>query len=88
MGEASRKVEGGKMVKVEVAEGDVDVTGDFFMHPEEGVGSLEDVVAENLGCDAGEIQDALTDHLESAGVDLLGVSARDVAELAVEARDG
>lgn len=87
MGEASRKVEGGKMAKVEVEDGDVDVTGDFFMHPEEEVGSLEDVVADHLGSDAEEMETALESFLESEHIDLLGVSAGDIAELAVEARD-
>lgn len=74
------------MVKVRVDDGDVKVTGDFFMHPEEEVDSVEDVVADHVDGDVEEIERAVEDYLETYGVDLLGVSAEDVAELAVEAR--
>lgn len=86
MPEASRKVEGGKMVKVSVEDDDVYVTGDFFMHPEEEVESVEDVVADNLADGVDELEDAVRSYLDGNDVELLGVSPRDIAELAREAR--
>lgn len=86
MPEASRKVEGGKMVKLSVEDDRVSVTGDFFMHPEEEVAGVEDVVAEHVDAEVDEIEEAVEGYLSGNDVELLGVSTRDIAELAVEAR--
>ncbi len=74
------------MVKVSVEDGSVSVIGDFFMHPEEEVEGIEDVVAENIDREVDEVEEALRSYLEVNDVDLLGVSPMDIAELAKEAR--
>ncbi|MFB6282309.1 MAG: hypothetical protein ABEK59_00020 [Halobacteria archaeon] len=83
----SRKVSGGKYVEVEVSDGDVEVYGDFFMHPENEIEGIEDVLEERLETDAEEIEEGLQVYLEENDVELLGADPGDVAELTVKARD-
>lgn len=82
---ASRKVEDGKLVEVRVGD-NIQVLGDFFMHPEERIGDLEKVVAESIEEDADVIQDNVERFLREEEIELLGVDERDLAEVAVEAR--
>ncbi len=86
MTEATRKVDNGKLVKVRVDD-EVRVLGDFFMHPEEEIETLERVVEENMEADADTLTKAVESFLREESVELLGVGPRDVAETAVEARD-
>jgi len=85
MTEATRKVEGGKLVRVQVEDG-VRVLGDFFMHPEEEIEALERVVEEDIDADAEGLTEAVEGFLSEEDIELLGVE-RDIAETAVEARD-
>lgn len=87
MTEASKKVDGGKLVKVRVDRDGVRILGDFFVHPEEEIDGLESVVEEYVDEEPEEIADAVEGFLREEGVELLGFSARDVAETAVKARD-
>jgi len=86
MTEATRKVEGGKLVRVQVEDG-VRVLGDFFMHPEEEIEALERVVEEDIDADAEGLTEAVEGFLSEEDIELLGVEPRDIAETAVEARD-
>lgn len=84
MSEAKRKVEGGKLVKVRVDD-DVRILGDFFVHPEESIDGLEEVVERSID----EGVDALADEIEmftrSEDIELLGFDAQVLAEVAKEA---
>ncbi|MDY7081161.1 MAG: hypothetical protein SXQ77_01835 [Halobacteria archaeon] len=89
MGEVSRKVEGGKLVKIRVDtdNGDgVTILGDFFMHPEDRVEGLEKVVLEKVDSDVDEIEEAVRGYISEEDVELVGISSRDIAEVVVEAR--
>ena len=83
---ASRKVTGGKYLEVEVRSGEVEIYGDFFMHPESEIDNVETLVSEKLNDDVDGIEEAINEFMDDCGVELHGASARDVAELAVEAR--
>ena len=72
------------MVKVRVDD-DVVVTGDFFMHPEEEVEAVEELLSEHVDDTVEEIEEGVRRYLDANDIELLGVSARDLAELTVEA---
>jgi hypothetical protein len=90
MREASRKVEGGKLVKLRMDEETRKVTilGDFFLHPEESISELEglfsaaspSVPREVLLKDLGSL-------LKKLDVQLIGFSPRDLVDLYVEVRE-
>ncbi len=81
------KVTGGKMLRAwaEIADGRltrVRVTGDFFLHPEETIEAVESSLE---GVNA-RMEDVLRVILASLGdADLIGASARDVAEVVLAA---
>lgn len=88
MGEASRKVEDGKLVRVRVDDdGSVSVTGDFFLHPEEAIEGLEDALADVAGSHPSTVVAVVQGYLDEADAELLGADADDLAELLLEARD-
>ncbi len=87
---ATTKVTGGKLLRVKCdvesgASGNVlsavSITGDFFMHPEDGVVQLEGAL---LGADRdapiGEYVSRLNDVIVPGGFELIGFSASDVAQ--------
>lgn len=83
---ATTKVAGGKLlrVKADVDGGAVtraELTGDFFLHPEDGVDALERVL---IGVDVGAAVEAIEERLHDAamrdGLTLVGFEVRDVAQ--------
>ncbi len=91
---ATRKVTGGKLlrVKCDVADGvlrGVSLTGDFFMHPEEGVSELEGALnGMSNEAPVGEFVSKLNDLVHGRGFELVGFNVSDVAETLVEAIRG
>ncbi|MBS7624996.1 hypothetical protein KEJ29_05410 [Candidatus Bathyarchaeota archaeon] len=86
---AEYKVEGGKLIKVQVSKrGEkidfVRITGDFFMHPEELIEDLEKAL---VGCPLDEkvIAEAIRCFVRDKGVVLLGVSPEDFARCIIRA---
>jgi lipoate-protein ligase A len=80
----SRKVKGGKLVKVTVrSEGgriaEVRITGDFFAHPEEG---LEQVERELRGATVSEVRKTV--ESATGGVTLVGLKREDIIEMVEE----
>lgn len=80
------KVAGGKLVRVKA---DVDggvlrgvgITGDFFMHPEDGVTELEAaLVGLPADADVGVYVAKLNDVVHARGFELIGFGASDVAQ--------
>lgn len=91
---ATRKVPGGKLlrVKCDVVNGvlsGVSLTGDFFMHPEDGVSELENALnGMSNEAPVGEYVSKLNDLVHERGFELVGFSVSDVAETLVEAVRG
>ncbi len=89
-GQATCKVEGGKLVNVEVFYNDtiekVKVTGDFFIHPEEG---LEDVEQALAGVDICSSADGMTNLIErvvtAKQIMMIGVNPKVIAVVVMEA---
>ncbi|MEM2342308.1 MAG: lipoate protein ligase C-terminal domain-containing protein [Candidatus Bathyarchaeia archaeon] len=86
---AEHKVEGGKLIKVQLKKENnrisfIKITGDFFMHPED---LIEDFERSLLGCVIEEVAIANTikDFINSRGVILLGASPEDFAKCIVKA---
>lgn len=74
------------MVRTRVGGGEVTITGDFFMHPEEAITELERLVERHLDAPKKEVEEAVQEYLEESGVELHGASPHDIAVTVVEAR--
>lgn len=89
-GVATYKVPGGKLVRVKVefahSINSVSVTGDFFMHPEEGVAEIENCIR-GMDSDAPEerIAGRIRDVVNSRGIVMIGVTEDTIARLVKEA---
>ncbi|MBS7634432.1 hypothetical protein KEJ34_02900 [Candidatus Bathyarchaeota archaeon] len=86
------KVEGGKMIKVQLNKDDgricaIKITGDFFMHPEE---LIEDLERSLIGCPLDEtiIIETIRNFIEVRGMTLLGVAPEDFARCIIKAGEG
>lgn len=83
------KVEGGKLIKVQLEMSDgriskIKITGDFFMHPEELIEKLE---ASLIGCkpDRNSLERTLNEFVEENGIVLLGISVEDLIKCIMKA---
>ncbi len=89
-GEGSYKVPGGKLVRAKVEfsgviEGVV-LTGDFFLHPEEGVSLLEGALAGmKVQAKEGSMVEALERAAERGGLVLVGITPEGIAKAVREA---
>lgn len=76
MGKASVKVEGGKMVNVEVTGSEVALTGDFFIEPAEAREEIETILKESRNLS----EDKIIEKVNNIDARLIGFSAEDVVE--------
>ncbi|MBS7653557.1 MAG: lipoate protein ligase C-terminal domain-containing protein [Candidatus Bathyarchaeia archaeon] len=86
------KVEGGKLIKVQLNKDDgrigaIKITGDFFMYPE---GLIEDLEKFLIGCPLNEtiIIETIRKFIEEKGITLLGVAPEDFARCIIKAGEG
>jgi len=89
VGKAQYKVEGGKLVKVQLeTEGDkikeVRIMGDFFLHPEEMIDELEKALKGSV-LDEGVLASRIRIFLKKHGAVLLGATTNDFARCIVMA---
>lgn len=89
---ASKKVTGGKLVRVEIDFADnkisyVKITGDFFLHPEERLTHLEkSLVGMPFDASVSLFEHTLIQCVQESGdTTMYGVSLRDIAEVVIEA---
>ena len=85
---ASKKVEGGKLVRAEVESvkiiKSVKITGDFFLHPENTL----DLIEQNLlgtPLEPELIESKIKQTLQENNATLYGVTAKDLADVITEA---
>lgn len=83
MGKAEYKVEGGKLVKVQLAKrgnaiGKIKITGDFFLHPEELIEELEEKLEGRL-LDEEDLTEYIRALMEKNEASLLGAAPEDFA---------
>ena len=80
---AELKVIGGKLIRIRLLTGNrriekVEITGDFFLHPEETIDTLEMALrGQMLDADLGK---SISDVLKENGSVLLGASPEDIAK--------
>ncbi len=76
------KVPGGKRVKVAINNGRVTLSGDFFIHPEEGAFLIERALSGMSGCEQIEtIEQALSALVAANRIQLIGLDERVIARL-------
>jgi hypothetical protein len=76
------KVPGGKLVKVAVENGRVILSGDFFIHPEEGAFLIERALSAMNGCEPVEtIERMLSVLLAENHIELIGLDECVIARL-------
>ena len=82
---AEEKVPGGKLVRVSVTEAParrVEISGDFFMHPEEGIVRLEAALGALGGAEpADAVERLLRSLVDEAGIELIGVDVPTIVRL-------
>jgi hypothetical protein len=84
------KVPNGKLLEVRVDYDSsfrkVEILGDFFIYPEEGLKAIEDLL---VGMDIGEKEEAISDRIgnivDSNGITLVGLTPEAIAKSIVEA---
>ncbi len=81
MGKAEYKVEGGKLIKVQLLKkGDkiekIKITGDFFLHPEELIEELEEAITGHL-LNESDLATLVKTLVEKKDATLLGASPED-----------
>lgn len=74
------KVPGGKLIRmdIEIDKGmikDIEITGDFFVHPENGIRDIENSLK---GVSENQVKIVLERTLRSKGIKLIGFSAEDI----------
>lgn len=85
-GFAEEKVPGGKLLRVKVdcdkAVEKVQISGDFFLHPEESIKELESMV---FGIDAdmeeNNIASLIAEEVKTKNIEMIGVSPQDIARV-------
>ena len=80
---AERKVPGGKLVQMTAGGGEVRLTGDFFLHPEDSLPGLEAFLASLPSDDAAS---AIAAYAERNGIRMIGLGPEDIAALLAEVR--
>lgn len=89
MGKAQYKIEGGKLIKVQLVKNDnsigkVKITGDFFLHPEHLIEDLEKTL-EGLQIENDVLAQHIADFIQTHGATLLGAAPEDFAKCIVMA---
>lgn len=89
MGKAEYKVKGGKLIKVKLSQrrlriSEVEITGDFFLHPEVLIDELEEVLLGHTLKEA-ELTSFIEDFFSKKKATLLGASPADFAKCIVMA---
>ena len=90
---ASEKIAGGKLVRVEVDFSDkvdfIKITGDFFMHPETAIESIEkSLLNTTAAANESEIKEKIDHVLNQNNVTLYGVTSADIARVTKAALSG
>lgn len=94
MKKAAYKVMGGKMIRVSLGESngkirEIKITGDFFLHPEELINELEDMLV-GKPLNVQDLTSSIKMLMENRDATLLGASTKDFVKciLIAGGRDG
>jgi lipoate-protein ligase A len=73
------KVPGGKLVRMSMEDGGrISISGDFFVHPEEGLEAIEDALS---GLEEGDARAVLSSLVRDMGIQLVGFDVDVLARL-------
>ena len=89
-GAATRKIPGGKMVRVEVAYDaqieSVKITGDFFLHPEETLELIQQtIIGSVLPLQKNELVERIDKLLLEQNAEFIGANVADLIDILAEA---
>ena len=89
-GIATEKVPGGKLVRVKVDYGTivnkVQITGDFFLHPEDTLEQIEESVrGASIPVDSLQLQHKIDAVIAQQNITLIGMASADIARLIAQA---
>lgn len=84
-----RKIEGGKLVRVKVDYGyiinQIEISGDFFLHPEESLEKIEDALLNIHPNDSlDEISKRIENVVEKYNIKMIGITPKALAEVVKE----
>jgi len=88
--QSTKKVTGGKLIRVKIdaeeAINAINITGDFFLHPEESIAEIEKAL-KGMPTDlsAPEFSDKIQESLNTNNASFIGASPQDIAETIIEA---
>lgn len=90
MGTAEEKVPGGKLARVTIRpDGGVEITGDFFAHPEEGITLVENALGRLGGTEPPkEVETLLNRVIAEAGIELIGIDVPAIVRLYRQCHQG
>lgn len=86
---AEKKIPGGKLVRLAVDKGDqiaqIRLSGDFFIHPEDGIFGIEELLA-NLSVDEpnDRVKAVIDSYVLSRKLELIGIDSETIAQLFTE----
>ena len=91
-GIAEEKVPGGKLLRIKVecdtVVKNVQISGDFFLHPEESIKELENsFFGISADMDENSIAGLIEEVIRSQNIEMIGVSAPDIARVLKKAVD-
>jgi lipoate-protein ligase A len=84
---AEQKIKGGKLVRVRIIHDgsivfQVIITGDFFVHPEEGLDSIErSLIGLKVPTSSEKVEKVVNGIVSSESIKLIGFSTTDLAKL-------
>ncbi|MFX1465139.1 MAG: lipoate protein ligase C-terminal domain-containing protein [Promethearchaeota archaeon] len=91
---AEKKVPGGKLLRVTVETDesmskivDVMFTGDFYMHPEEEIHTLENML-KGAQIDENKLREIVTNFFENETIQILGAGSDDFLDILIKALSG
>ena len=85
-GSAEEKVPGGKLLRIKVdfngAIKDIQISGDFFLHPEECIDKIEkNLFGISIGMEENQITHLIEEISKSNKIEMIGISAKDIARV-------
>lgn len=80
---AEEKVPGGKLARVTIRQdGSIEITGDFFVHPEEGISLIENALARlDSAMPESDVEKWLERTIIEAGIELIGLDVPAIVRL-------
>jgi len=78
-----KKIPGGKLIRIDFEKSNnripkIQITGDFFIHPEDAIEEIEKIILSN---DLSETKQHLETYLQKHGVEIIGFTIADLVKI-------